>query len=59
MILVLRVYAIYDRNQYLLWTLLGFLAGQIITEVAIMGPIAARMDSKQTDGTFGHYSLIE
>ena len=40
-ILILRLYAMYDANRYILWLLSALLLAKIAAETAIIGPIAA------------------
>ena len=45
-ILILRIYAMYGRNRWLLWTLSAMLSGVLISELAIIVPITVRMRSE-------------
>ena len=46
-ILILRLYAMYDRSKTLLYGLLALLGVQLVAETIIIGPIVAHQKSKR------------
>lgn len=44
---MLRIYAMYNRNKYLLWGLITLLTLELIAETAIIGPITFHMKSER------------
>ena len=42
-ILILRIYAMYNCNRTVLWTLSGLLFAQIVAQLVVNGPLVARL----------------
>ncbi|KAJ3518841.1 hypothetical protein NM688_g9384 [Phlebia brevispora] len=51
-ILILRIYAMYDRNKRILWVLLTCLIGELIAELIMVGFIAVRLQTAHLPAPF-------